>query len=95
MAYLTSPRSNANSAPFAKRGVFLDSFGYGWGSQLETLPEWLWAKFAVLLAQGYNKWSFLWAVQGSHPNKFLQKSTLYSYNKLSSCQVCGTYELSW
>ena len=37
MGYLTSLRSNANSAPPAKRWVFLDSFGYGWGSQLEAL----------------------------------------------------------
>ena len=34
--------------PYAskKRWVFLDSFGYGWGSQLEALPKWLQAKFA-------------------------------------------------
>ena len=39
MGYFTSLRSDANSAHFAKRWVSLDSFGYGWGSQLEALPE--------------------------------------------------------
>ena len=41
------------------------------------------------------KQSSRWATQGSHSNQFLRKSTLHSYNKLSSCQVRGTYELSW
>ena len=39
--YLTSLRSDANSVFFAKIWVSLDSFNYGWGSQLEALPKWL------------------------------------------------------
>ena len=35
------------------------------------------------------------ATQGAHLNQSLRKLTLHRYNKLSSCQVCGTYELSW
>ena len=93
--YLTFLHSNADSAPFAKRWVFLDSFGYDWGSELEALPKWLRAKFAGLLAQKYKEQSSCRAMQGSHPNQSLRKLTLYSYNKLSSCQVRGTYELSW
>ena len=95
MRYLISLCSDADSAPFVKRWVSLDSFGYGWGSQLEALPEWLRAKFAGLLAQGYKERSSRRATQGSHPNKSLQKLTLHRYNKLSSRQVRGTYELSW
>ena len=35
---------------FGKRWVFFYSFCYDCGSWLEALPEWLWAKFASLLA---------------------------------------------
>ena len=52
--YLTSLRSDADSAPFAKRWVSLDSFDYGWGSQLEALPKWLRAKFA-----GTTNWTLI------------------------------------
>ena len=54
IGYLISLRSNADSASFAKRWVFLDSFDYGWGSQLEALPKWLQAKFA-----GTTNWTFI------------------------------------
>ena len=64
-------------------------------SQLEALPEWLWAKFASLLAQEYKEQSFCHATQGSHCNQSLQKLTLHIYNKLSSHQVRRTYKLSW
>ena len=80
---------------FKKKWVSLDSFGYSWGFQLEALSKWLRAKFAGLLAQGYKERSSCWATQGSHPNQSLRKSTLHRYNKLSSRQVRGTYELSW
>ena len=44
--YLISLRFDADSVPFGKRWVSLDSFGYGWGSQLEPLLKSLQAKFA-------------------------------------------------
>ena len=95
MWYLTSLRSNVDSASLAKRWVFLNNFGYSWDSRLKALPEWLWVKFAGLLAQGYKEQSSCQATQGSHSNQFLQKLTLHRYNKLSSRQVRGIYELSW
>ena len=61
IGYLTSLRSNVDSKPLAKRWVSLDSFGYGWESQLEALLEWLRAKFAGLLAKGYKEQSSHWA----------------------------------
>ena len=82
--HLTSLRSK-------KRWVSLDSFGYSWGSQLEVLSEWLQAKFAGLLAQGYKEQSSSRATQGSYPNQSLRKLTFHRYNKLNSLQVCRTY----
>ena len=39
MRYFISLRSNADSVLFAKIWLSLDSFGYGWGSQLEAPPK--------------------------------------------------------
>ena len=73
----------------------LDNLNHCWDSQLETLLEWLQAKFAGMLAQKYKEQNSCRTMQGSYPNQSLRKLTFYRYNKLSSCQVCKTYKLSW
>ena len=54
IGYLTSLRFNADSAPFAKKWVSLDSFDYSWGFQLKALPKWLQGKFI-----GTSNWTLI------------------------------------
>ena len=83
MEYLTPLRSNADNISFKERWVSFNSF-------------WPLLKLSVKGTIGKAiKQSSCWATQGSHPNQSLQKLTLHRYNKLSSRQVRGTYELSW
>ena len=83
IGYLYPLRSNADNIPSKRRWVSPDSF--------RPLLK-LTVKGTIRKAI---KWSFCRATQGSYPNQFLRKLTLHKCNKLSSCQVRKTYELSW